>query len=359
MPNRPYFDTIEMKGGGDAVSAARAVLQTGEYDYAWNLQVEDEVLQAPGSGRQGPGRHRRRAATSSTSSSTSPIRGTRSTASAPASRPSIRSSPTRRCARRCRCWSTAERCRSHLRPHRHRRPRNFINNPSQFRSPNTKWEFNIDKANALLDAAGWKRGADGIRAKDGKKLKFVFQTSINAPRQKNQAIIKQACQKAGIEIELKSVTASVFFSSDVANPDTYPKFYADMQMYTTTMTAARSGQRSWTSTPRGRSRRRPTSGRAATSRRWRNAEYDALYHAGRSRARSGQARGALHQDATTWSSTTTSSSRSISRPRVRGGALTAGDARCRAGTSTSRPCRTGTATRNGGDLQAPAIPRAS
>ena len=43
-PNRPYFDTIEMKGGGDAVSAARAVIQTGEYDFAWNMQVEDEIL---------------------------------------------------------------------------------------------------------------------------------------------------------------------------------------------------------------------------------------------------------------------------------------------------------------------------
>jgi len=44
MPNRPCFDSIEMKGGGDAVSAARAVIQTGEYDFAWNIQVEDEVL---------------------------------------------------------------------------------------------------------------------------------------------------------------------------------------------------------------------------------------------------------------------------------------------------------------------------
>ena len=44
MPNRPYFDAVEMKGGGDAVSAARAVLQTGEYDFAWNMQVEDELL---------------------------------------------------------------------------------------------------------------------------------------------------------------------------------------------------------------------------------------------------------------------------------------------------------------------------
>src|SRR5213594_4052736 len=44
MPNRPYFDTIEMKAGGDAVSAARAVIQTGDYDFAWNTQVEDEIL---------------------------------------------------------------------------------------------------------------------------------------------------------------------------------------------------------------------------------------------------------------------------------------------------------------------------
>ena len=112
---------------------------------------------------------------------------------------------------------------------------NFINNPQRFVSKNTDWEFNIDKANQLLDQAGWQRGQDGIRAKDGKKLKLVFQTSINAPRQKTQAIVKQACQKAGIEVELKSVTASVYFSSDVANPDTYSKFYTDIQMYTTTM----------------------------------------------------------------------------------------------------------------------------
>ncbi len=112
---------------------------------------------------------------------------------------------------------------------------NFVNNPPRFVSKNTHWEFNLDKANQLLEQAGWKRGSDGIRAKDGKKLKLVFQTSINAPRQKTQAIIKQACQKAGIDVELKSVTSSVYFSSDVANPDTYSKFYCDIQMYTTTM----------------------------------------------------------------------------------------------------------------------------
>ena len=51
--NKPYFDSIQMKGGGDAVSAARAVLQTGEFDYAWNLQVEDDVLKRLESGGNG------------------------------------------------------------------------------------------------------------------------------------------------------------------------------------------------------------------------------------------------------------------------------------------------------------------
>jgi ABC-type transport system substrate-binding protein len=44
LPNRPHFDALEIKGGGDAVSAARAVLQSGDYDFGWNIQVEDEVL---------------------------------------------------------------------------------------------------------------------------------------------------------------------------------------------------------------------------------------------------------------------------------------------------------------------------
>src|SRR5262247_199803 len=41
--NRPFFDRVEMKGGGDPVSAARAVLQTGEYDHGWG-NMDDEIL---------------------------------------------------------------------------------------------------------------------------------------------------------------------------------------------------------------------------------------------------------------------------------------------------------------------------
>jgi peptide/nickel transport system substrate-binding protein len=155
---------------------------------------------------------------------------------------------------------------------------NFLNNPERFRSKNTKWEFNIEKANEVLEAAGWKKGSDGIRAKDGKRLKFVYQTSINTPRQKTQAIVKQACQKAGIDLELKSVTASVFFSSDVANPDTYSHFYCDIQMYTTTMTQPDAGTfMNQFTTAEVATKENKWQGRNIT--RWTNEEYDKLFAA--------------------------------------------------------------------------------
>src|SRR5205085_10365557 len=53
VANRPFFDQLEMKGGGDAASAARAVLQTGEYDFAWNMQVADDILKRLEQGGKG------------------------------------------------------------------------------------------------------------------------------------------------------------------------------------------------------------------------------------------------------------------------------------------------------------------
>lgn len=235
VANQPYFDTLEMKGGGDAVSAARAVLQTGEYDYAWNMQVEDAILKRLETGGKGevhvvPGANIEHIQLNTTDPWTE-VDGERS--SLKTKHPSLSDPAVRQALMLLVDRKSVE---DHIYGRTGVATANFLNNPERFRSKATKYEFNIDKANKILDDAGWKRGSDGIREKDGKKLKFVYQTSINAPRQKNQAIVKQAAQKAGIEIEIKSVVASVFFSSDVANPDTYPKFYADIQMYTTTMT---------------------------------------------------------------------------------------------------------------------------
>ena len=234
VPNRPYFDTLEVKGGGDAVSAARAVLQTGEYDYAWNMQVEDEILTRLENGGRGkvsivPTGNIEFMALNVTDPAVE-VDGERSSIktrhplfSDPAVRQAVNLLIDRASIEKYIYGRTAV------------ATANFVNNPERFRSKNTKFEFNIEKANQILETAGWKKGADGVRAKDGKSLKFVFQTSINAPRQKTQAIVKQACQKAGIDIELKSVVGSVFFSSDTANPDTYTHFYCDAEMFTTTM----------------------------------------------------------------------------------------------------------------------------
>ncbi len=232
VANQPQFDAVEMKGGGDAVSAARAVLQTGEYHYAWNLQVEDEVLkklEASGKGkvRLVEGANIEHIEINFTDPNKE-VDGERS--SIKTKHPSL-SDPAVRAALALLVDRTA--VEKFIYGRTAKATANAVNNPPRFASKNTKFEFNIKKAVALLDKAGWKPGADGIRAKGGVSLKYVFQTSINQPRQKTQAIIKQACQKAGIGIEIKSVVASVFFSSDVANPDTYPHFYADLEMYTT------------------------------------------------------------------------------------------------------------------------------
>jgi peptide/nickel transport system substrate-binding protein len=235
QPNRPYFDSIEMKGGGDAVSAARAVLQTGEFDFAWNMQVEDEILLRLEKGGKGrvvisPGGNIEHIQLNSTDPGIE-VDGERS--SLKTKHPLLSDVAVRQALALLVDKASVEK---YIYGRTGQATANFVNNPERFRSKTTKYEFNVDKANDILEKAGWVKGADGIRAKDGKKLKFVFQSSINQPRQKTQAIVKQACQKAGIEIEVKAVTASVFFSSDVANPDTYTKFYCDLQMYTTTMT---------------------------------------------------------------------------------------------------------------------------
>ncbi|MGL4812940.1 MAG: peptide ABC transporter substrate-binding protein [Beijerinckiaceae bacterium] len=237
MQNRPFFDTIEMKGGGDAVSAARAVLQTGEYDYGWNIQVEEEVVARLEKGGKGKaviskGGNIEYILLNHTDPWTE-VDGERS--SFKTKHPSLLDPAVRKALALLVDRKSVE---QHIYGRAGIATGNFLNAPDRFVSKNTKWDFNIDQANKLLDDGGWKRGADGIREKDGKKLKYVFQTSINAPRQKTQAIIKQACQRAGIDLELKAITASVFFSSDVANPDTYTKFYTDLEMYTTTMTEA-------------------------------------------------------------------------------------------------------------------------
>jgi peptide/nickel transport system substrate-binding protein len=110
---------------------------------------------------------------------------------------------------------------------------NLVPAPEMFASDNTDCiAQDMEGAKALLEEAGWTdTNGDGIRDKDGAKLRVLYQTSTNPVRQDFQAVIKDWWTELGVEVELKNIDASVFFGGDAGSPDTFQKFYADVEMY--------------------------------------------------------------------------------------------------------------------------------
>lgn len=229
---KPAFATVLVKGGGDAAGAARSVMETGEFDYAWNTQLAPDVI----AGMEAAGRGKVSAAFGTlverihvnlTDPSSSLPEGERSTSAHPhpfLSDPAVRKALSMAIDRALLVeigygTSGQPTC-------------NYVPAPEAWASDNTEClTQDIAGANALLDEAGWTMGGNGVREKDGVQLNMVFQTSVNAVRQDFQALIKQWWSEIGVNTELKTVDASVFFGSDAGSPDTLQKFYADVEMY--------------------------------------------------------------------------------------------------------------------------------
>ena len=234
-PAKPAFATINFKGGGDAVGAARTVLETGEFDYAWNLQVAPDVLadmEASGNGELmtsfGPSVERIMLNNTNPDPSLSAEE-----------RAVIRPHPFLQDPAVYNAMSLAidrvllaeigygaggqVTC-------------NWIPAPAAYNSDTFTCDTqDIAAANAMLDAAGIvDTDGDGIREKDGVPLEILYQTSTNSIRQDYQALIKDWWSQIGIETELRNIDASVFFGGDAGSPDTFQRFYADVEMYTNT-----------------------------------------------------------------------------------------------------------------------------
>ncbi|MEB3360162.1 MAG: peptide ABC transporter substrate-binding protein [Synechococcales bacterium] len=226
------FDRIELKGGGDATSAARAVLQTGDADFAYNLQVEAQVLsQLKGTGQVLSlyGALMERLLLNQTDPNQQTADGAKSTLQF--AHPFLTDPQVRQAINLAIDRDTIA---TQLYGPTGKATANVVVAPEQFVSPNTAYEFNPDAAAQLLDQAGWvDSNGNGIRDKNGVEMQMVFQTSVNPLRQKTQEIIKQNLEAIGMAVELKSIDASIFFSGDPANADTTEKFQADLQMYTT------------------------------------------------------------------------------------------------------------------------------
>ena len=231
-PMKPAFATVNFKGGGDAQSAARAVLETGEFDYAWNLQLAPDVLAGMAAAGKGHvinafGTLVERIEMNMTDPDAGLAEGERSTVMHPhpiLSDIKVREALSKAIDRNLLVevgYGPAGRATCNLVPA-----------PELFASDNTGCiAQDMAGAKALLDEAGWVPGADGVREKDGRRLHLLYQTSTNAVRQDFQALIKGWWNELGVEVELKNIDASVFFGGDPGSPDTFQKFYADVEMY--------------------------------------------------------------------------------------------------------------------------------
>ena len=102
-----------------------------------------------------------------------------------------------------------------------------------FGCPQPVSEFSLEKANALLDEAGWVVGPDGIREKDGVRMSLKIATTTgNQLREQTEQVLAEMLKAAGVELVIENVPSDVLFASwesdGMRDHGTY-----DIVMYTT------------------------------------------------------------------------------------------------------------------------------
>ncbi len=234
-PDQPAFERVVFKGGGDAASAARSVLETGEFDYAWNLQIDPTLLaemEANGIGTVvtafGTSVERLHLNQFNPDPALGDIRSTAEAGPHPFLTDPIVGQAMSMAIDRSLLVEIGYGAGG--------QPTcNVLPAPELYASTANDdcLVQDIDGANALLDEHGIvDTDGDGIREYNGTPLRVLYQTSTNAVRQDTQALVKQWWSEIGIDAELRNIDASVFFGGDPASPDTFQKFYADVEMYT-------------------------------------------------------------------------------------------------------------------------------
>jgi peptide/nickel transport system substrate-binding protein len=279
-PNKPFFERVNLKGGGDAASAARAVLQTGEYDFAWNLQVEPQILDELEQGGKGTvliargnSVERLMIQFADPNTETDGERAKLGTVNPTMGDKAVRQAlnlAVQRDVISQQLYSGVE---------NEPPTANILTGIPSMESPNTSWEFNVEEAKRILEEAGWTMQGD-VRAKDGVELSITFVTSINPVRQKEQAIIKQALDEIGFRTELRQVDAAVYFDSSPGNDQNINHFYNDIEMYTDNPTSPIPTEYmlGWYGGPEGENIAQASNQWSGQNYlRYQNAEYDKLY----------------------------------------------------------------------------------
>jgi peptide/nickel transport system substrate-binding protein len=208
------FDTVEIKVGGDAVSAARAVCETGEVVYAWNLQVEAAVIsQIEQGGRCDL------IATGSTgierlivnfANPDAALGDKRSEPDQPhpiLSDPKVRQALSLAIDRKSmaeQVWGIGGKVTC-----------NILTQPADVNSPNTTCDQDVEKAKQLLDEAGWKLDGD-VRRKDGRplELSIVIPAGVAASRQESE-LMQNMLGRIGVSLRINVVPVADFFDKYV------------------------------------------------------------------------------------------------------------------------------------------------
>jgi peptide/nickel transport system substrate-binding protein len=278
-PTKPFFSSVSFKGGGDAVSAGRAVVQTGDFDYAWNVQAEPEVIQQlQESGEQGTILQKVDTTVESIylnfSDPNKEVDGQRSQKDTP--HPFFADKAVRKALNVAinrgmisgQFYGDDTLAESNV----------LAGNPF-FESPNTSWEFNLDTANQILDEAGWTKDGD-TRAKDGVRLELTYASPINSVRQKQQQVIKADLERIGFKVTLAQIDTGVFFDSAAGNDQNFQHFYFDI----TNVSSGATGSvpitwlNKWYAGPDGENIAQKENGWAKNNnQRWQNADFDAMY----------------------------------------------------------------------------------
>jgi len=233
---KPAFATVTFKGGGDAAAAGRAVMETGEFDYGWNLQLAPEVIagmQAGGLGTPVAGFGPLVERLMLNQTDPDPALGDRrSTADTPhpfLRDPAVYTALSMAIDRPLLVeigYGQAGRVTC-----------NWIAAPAAVNSSTFTCDTqDLEGAKAMLEAAGYvDTDGDGVReTPTGRPMEILYQTSTNAVRQDFQALIKEWWEEIGLSVELRNISSSVFFGGDAGSPDTLQKFYADVHMYANT-----------------------------------------------------------------------------------------------------------------------------
>jgi peptide/nickel transport system substrate-binding protein len=229
--DKPYFSRVELRGGGTVNEAARLVLQDGLVDFAYNLALPAEALEtmeAAGAGEAVAnfGATVEMFELNRTDPNKETADGERSSLQFP--HPFFADKTVRQAF----SYAIDREAIAALYGPAGRPESNILVAPDLYASPNTSYEFNLEKAADLLDQAGWvDSDGDGIRDKDGIKMRVLYQTSENEIRQETQRIVKEALESIGVEVELKLIDAATYLGGDPDNPNTVEHFYADIQTY--------------------------------------------------------------------------------------------------------------------------------